>query len=221
MLDAADEINSESSNFFVFSAQTHLFRLSFWCLESIQDRKERARLLSNYINQYSSFSIIKDILIAEHQDREKSRETLLDDSDFEQLKKDFISKLKQFSNSKPDNLIQNQSFRSLMYSWKEWGNSSDTLNWFEVQTQDIEGILNILETMIQITRSYGGSYNKPHIKKYINVSTVENFLDLPRILNIIDSTDTSVLSDEKKELIEMLKKGIENRANNRDDDLDE
>lgn len=221
MLDAADEINSESSNFFVFSAQTHLFRLSFWCLESIQDRKERAKLLTDYINQYSNFSIIEDILIAEHQNRGKSSETLLDDSDFEQLKKDFINQLNQFANSKPDSLIKNQSFRSLMYRWREWGNSSDVLNWFEAQTQDIQGILNILETMIQITKSYGGSYNKPHIKKYIKASTVENFLDIPRILNLIDSTDTSVLSDEEKELIDMLKKGIENRTNGKDDNLDD
>ncbi|WP_407303890.1 P-loop NTPase fold protein [Acinetobacter sp.] len=49
MLDAADEINSESSKFLGFSAQTHLFRLSSWCLQDIQDIKSRAKLLIDYI----------------------------------------------------------------------------------------------------------------------------------------------------------------------------
>ncbi|AVZ86242.1 P-loop NTPase fold protein [Acinetobacter sp. WCHA45] len=93
MLDAGDEVNSESNKFLGFSAQTYLFRLSSWCLEDIQDIKSRTKILSDYINQNSNFSIIDDILIAEHQNREKNRETLLDDSDFEQLKNNFINKL--------------------------------------------------------------------------------------------------------------------------------
>ncbi|TCB53171.1 KAP family P-loop NTPase fold protein [Acinetobacter terrae] len=49
MLDAGDEINSESSKFLGFSAQTYLFRLSSWCLEDIQDIKSRTKILSDYI----------------------------------------------------------------------------------------------------------------------------------------------------------------------------
>ncbi|PJG42780.1 hypothetical protein XA39_11185 [Acinetobacter tandoii] len=221
MFDTCEEVSIESSSSIFFTAQRRLFGLSFWCLESIENRQERAKLLINYINQYSNFSIIEDILIKEHKSRDNNADTLLDDLDFEQLKKDFILKLSQFCISNPDPIIKNSSFRSFMYRWIEWGNSSDTLNWFESETQDIQGILKILKTMIQSTTSYGGSYTKPHIKKYIKASTVENFLDIPRILNIIDSTDTSVLSDEEKELIDMLKKGIENRTNGKDDDLDD
>ncbi|WP_407303632.1 hypothetical protein [Acinetobacter sp.] len=169
-------------------------------------------------NQNPNFSIIEDILIAEHQNREKSQETLLDDSDFEQLKKDFINKLNQFVNLNPEKIIQNKSFLSLMYRWKEWGNSSDVLAWFEAQTQDMNGILKLLRSMIQVTRSSSNFYTISNIKKYIKADTVENFLDIPRILNIIDSSDLSVFSDEEKELIEMLKKGIENKANGRDND---
>lgn len=108
-----------------------------------------------------------------------------------------------------------------MYRWKEWGNSSDTLNWFEAQTQDIQGILQILKTMIQSTRSYGGSYTKPHIKRYIKADTIINFLNIPRISNIINSADLSTLSEEEKDLIKMLKKGFENKTNGRDDDWDD
>lgn len=220
MFDTADEVNRESSRFFGFSAQKHLFRLSFWCLENIQDRKGRARFLIDYINQYSNFSIINNILFLEHQNREKNQETLFDYSDFEQLKKDFISKLSQLANSNPDDLIQNKSFLSLMYRWKEWGNSSDVLIWFETQTEDIKGVLKILPSMIQVTRSSSNFYTVSNIKKYIKADTVENFLNIPRILNIIDSIDLSTLSDEENEIIKMLKKGIENKANGKDDDQD-
>ncbi|MGV5004586.1 hypothetical protein ACVCFZ_03875, partial [Acinetobacter variabilis] len=177
--------------------------------------------VSTHPKQNSNFSIIEDILIAEDQSRAKDRETLLEDSDFEQLKIDFTNKLNQFSNSNPEALSKNSSFLSLMYRWKEWGNSSDTLNWFEAQTQDIQGILKILKTMIQTTRSYGSSYTKPHIKRYIKADTVTNFLNIPRISHIVNSADLSTLSEEEKDLIKMLKKGFENKANGRDDDWDD
>src|SRR5690606_34550124 len=104
LLDAGDEINRESNKFLGFSAQTYLFRLCSWCLEDIQDIHLRAKILKDYIKQNSNFSIIEDILIAEDQSRAKNRETLLDDSDFEQLKIDFTNKLNQFSNSNPEDL---------------------------------------------------------------------------------------------------------------------
>lgn len=195
--------------------------MALQCLESLPNNKERAKLLSDYINQYLNFSIIEDILIEEHKSRDNNADTLLDDSDFEQLKKDFILRLSQFCISNPDAVIKNSSFRSFMYRWKEWGNSSDTLNWFEAQTQDIQGILQILKTMIQSTRSYGGSYTKPHIKRYIKADTIINFLNIPRISNIINSADLSTLSEEEKDLIKMLKKGFENKTNGRDDDWDD
>ena len=37
---------------------------------------------------------------------------------------------------------------------------------------------------------------------------------------IINTSSLSSLSDEEKELIDMLNKGIENRTNGKDDDLD-
>lgn len=221
MFDSADEVNKESSKFLGFSAQTHLFRLSYWCLESIQDRKQRARLLVNYINQNSNFASIEDILISEEDAKEKQQHHLLDNTDFEQLKKDFICKLKQFSDSNPEKIILNSSFLSLMYRWKEWGDSSDVLTWFEKQTQDLNGILRILSSMIQISRSSSNFYTISNIKKYIKAKTVENFLDIPRILNIIDQANLSVLSKEEKEIIEMFKKEIENKATGRDDSLDD
>lgn len=221
MFDSADEVNKESSKFLGFSAQTHLFRLSYWCLESIQDSKQRARLLINYINQNSNFAIIEDILISEENAKEKQQHHLLEKTDFEQLKKDFICKLKQFSNSNPEKILLNSSFLSLMYRWKEWGDSSDVLTWFERQTQDLNGILRILSSMIQISRSSSNFYTISNIKKYIKANTVENFLDISRILNIIDQADLSGLSKEEKEIIEMFKKGIENKATGRDDSLDD
>lgn len=220
MFDTCEEVNIESSSSIFFTAQRRLFRLSFWCLESIENRQERAKLLINYINQYSNFSIIEDILIEEHKSRDNNADTLLDDSDFEQLKKDFILKLSQFCISNPDSIIKNPSFRSFMYRWIEWGNSSDTLNWFESETQDIQGILKILKTMIQSTTSYGGSYTKPHVKRYIKADTVIKFLNIPRISHIINSADFSILSEEENDLIKMLRKGFENKANGRDDDWD-
>jgi DNA-binding NarL/FixJ family response regulator len=108
-----------------------------------------------------------------------------------------------------------------MYRWKKWGNSSDVLVWFEKQTQDRNGVLKILRTMIQVTRSSNDFYTISNVSKQIKADTVENFLDIPRILNIIDTTDLSVLSEEEKEIIEMLKKGIANKANGKDDSLDD
>ncbi len=221
MLDAADEISSESSKFLGFSAQTHLFRLTSWCLENIQDINSRGKLLIDYINRHPNFSIIEDILIAEHQNREKNQETLLDDSNFEKLKNNFINQLNHFANLNPEKIIKNSSFRSLMYRWKQWGNSSDVLVWFEAQTQNINGVLRILHTMIQVTRSSNNFYTISNVSKQIKADTVECFLNIPRILDIIDTTDLSVLSEEEKEIIEMLKKGIANKANGKDDSLDD
>ena len=220
MLDAGDEVNSESSKFLGFSAQTYLIRLCVWHLEYMKDISLRAKILKDYIKKNSNFSIIEHILIAEDQNRDKNRETLLDDSDFEQLKIDFTNTLNQFANSNPEDLSKNSSFLSLMYRWKEWGNSSDLLTWFEQQSQDINGVLKTLSKMIQVTRSSNDFYTISNISKKIKADTVENFLDIPRISNIIDSADHSVLSTEEKELIAMFKEGLENKANNRDDNFD-
>lgn len=221
MLDAADEISSESSNFLGFSAQTHLFRLTYCCLENIQDINSRGKLLIDYINQYPNFSIIEDILISEHQNREKNQETLLDDSDYKNLKNNFINQLNHFSNLNPEKIINNSSFLSLMYRWKQWGKSSDVLGWFEAQTQNLNGVLRILRTMIQVTRSSNNFYTISNISKQIKADTVESFLDISRILNIINISSLSSLSDDEKELIDMLNKGIENRVNRKDNNFDD
>ena len=218
MLDSADGINSESNQFFGFSSQTHLFRLSSWCLQDIKDIKSRAKLLIDYINQNPNFSIIKYILITEHQNREKSQETLLDDSDFEQLKIDFINKIRQVSSSNPENIIQNQSFLSLMYRWKQWGDHDTVLAWFEAQTQDINAILKILSGMVQTTRSSSNFYTVSSIKKYIKANTVEDFLDSDRIKSIIDLVDPAILSEDNLKIINMFKEGLDNRDQGKDDD---
>ena len=121
MLDAGDQVNSESSNFLGFSAQTYLVRLCVWHLEDMKDISLRAQIIKDYIQQNYNFSMIEDIFLAEHQNRAKTRETLFDNSDFEQLKIDFTNILNQFANSNPEDLLKNSSFLSLMYRWKEWG----------------------------------------------------------------------------------------------------
>lgn len=214
MLDTGDQVNTKSDTFFdIFTAQTHLLRLSIWCLESIEDRYSRGKLLIDYLNQYSNLSIIEDILIAEHQDREKNNQTLLDDTEFEQLKHDFINKIYHLTTSNTESLLQNPSFLSLMYRWKQWGDPSAIQVWFEMQTQDINGILKILSKMIQTTRTSSDFYTVSHVKKYIKADTVENFLDIQRISNIIKSADLSNLSQEEKEIIDMFNKGLENKTN--------
>ena len=86
MLDAGEEINSDSSSGFLYSTKTFI-QIGITVFRKFANNKERAKLLSDYINQYLNFSIIKDILIEEHKSRDNNADTLLDDSDFEQLKK--------------------------------------------------------------------------------------------------------------------------------------
>ncbi|WP_227513542.1 P-loop NTPase fold protein [Acinetobacter venetianus] len=214
LLDTADKVSDKTSGFMdIFSAQTHIFRLINFCLNRIEDKTERADFIIKYMCHNKGLSSISKLLNSEERNQSEGKETIFDTSDFNFIKCEFIRNIKNISVTNPDVLLQYNSFLSLMYSWKKWGNNQDILSWFQSITTDYQSTIKILSKFAQTNHSYNSGDYTSRENHYIKADTVEDFLDINRIKTIFDAIDLSTLSVEDQNIIQLFKQGIENKAN--------
>ncbi|MEQ1344008.1 KAP family P-loop NTPase fold protein [Acinetobacter seifertii] len=218
LFNTSDKVSDSTSGFLdVFSAQTHIFRLTNFCLNRISDKSQRGQLIINYLCTNTGLNSVARLLNSEEKNYLEGKETLFDTSDFNFIKCEFVRNIKKISAANPDNLLHYTSFLSLMYSWKKWGDHKDISNWFKSITTDYDSTIKVLSKFVQTTYSYSsGDYTSTH-NHYIKIAIIEDFLDINRINTIISSKDLSACSAEEQNIILLFKQGLENKANGTDD----
>lgn len=220
LLDTGDLVDSSRLGFFdIFSPQDHLYRLSVWLLKRIEDKTKRATLLSDYITASNGLHILTRILISEEQSRQDQEETLLEETDLSNIKVCLIRKIRLRANSHPIDFIKSTSFISLMYRWKRWDDEIIVRNWAEQQTLNIQDLLLFLSSMIEESHSYSDGDYTSKINKFIKISTLEDFLEVQRIENLINGTDKSQLSENELEVVRLFDEALERRRNGKEDNF--
>lgn len=220
LLDTADKVSAQTSGFMdIFSAQTHIFRLISFCLNSIEDKAKRADLIIRYMCHNKGLNSVAKLLNTEENKISEGKETLFETSDFNFIKTEFIRNIKNISYNEPNSLLVYNSFLSLMYSWSKWGNKNDVHDWLNSITTDITALINVLSKFIQTSQSYtSGDYTSSQHSS-IRLDAVEKFFEISKIQELMKSADLSSLSDNEKEIITMFNKAVENRANGIDDEF--
>ncbi len=217
LLEASDLIDENSQESFnPFSTPAYIYRLFHLFLENIEDKDKRGRVILENFNETHGLIIIAQLLLSEEKNRDGADEILLNEKDFNDLKEDFLSKLKYYAYHNSDLFVSKNTFLVLLYRWKNWGNEKEVLEWVANKSIEIEGIIKILRGMVQTTTSYTSGDDSSIIKYHIKGDYINDFLGIERVEETINNINLSSLNVEDLKVIELAKVGIEQKKNNED-----
>lgn len=104
-------------------------------------------------------------------------------------------------------LVKHKDLPSILFRWKEWGNSDDVNRFVNQMIQDGDGLVNFITSFLSTVKSQGvgsrvvGSY-VGRINWHINLKSIGNFIDVkeiePRIRNIVSTSQLESLNDRQK-----------------------
>jgi predicted KAP-like P-loop ATPase len=212
LLDIGDKIDHEAVGFTMFSSNTHAMRLVVWFLRRIEDSKKRGELLLKCFQDSQGISIVEYILHTDESRREKAEtDIVLLDHEFEIIKAEFVSKLDLMAENTPDILITHEHLVSFLYRWKRWGDEVKVIDWLSSQTESAEGCVNLLKGFVSKSSSQTmGSY-VTKITSSIKLESIENFLPVEPISDIIKSATKTDYDSKGQEAIEAFNNALERR----------
>jgi len=197
VLDIGDLVDHESTGFTMFSSNTHAVRLVVWFLRRIENVEERGNLLLDCFKDSSGLSIVEHILQGDENRRENSdADQILLNSEFEQLKAEFVRKLDDMSETSSPELLSNKHLVSFLYRWTRWGDESKVIDWLRLQTQTAEGCLTLLKKFVSKSSSHSMGDHVVTITTYIKLENIENFLEVAPIQEKIQDIDEANLDAE-------------------------
>ena len=159
--------------------------------------------------------MIAKLLLSEQEKRDENKETLLDNPHYISIKELFVNKLKVLAFLNKEILLENKSLLTLLYRWKEWGEIQDINNWIDLISTNFQYLLKFLFQCIQYSTSFDGKVSKKHY--YIKVGNINDFYDVKKIEQIINSVDKSKLSTEEIYTIKLFNEGITKFRNGNED----
>ena len=212
LLDIGDTIDHEAVGFTMFSSNTHAMRLVVWFLRRIEDSKERGELLLKCFQDSHGISIVEYILQTDENRREKAEtDVILLDNEFEKIKSEFVSKLDLMAENTPEKLITHEHLISFLYRWKRWGNEVKVIDWLKSQTESVEGCVHLLKGFVSKSSSQTmGSY-VTKITSSIKLESIENFLPLEPISDLIKGATKTDYDKKGQEAIEAFNDALERR----------
>ena len=219
LLDVGDKVDHERIGFTFSSSHLHLLRLVISFIKRYEDIQERGNLLMRCFNSSSGLSIIDRILCADQSKRDKSEgNILLNDEDFESLKREFVHRLVCMAEENPEMLMTHSHLVPLLFRWKLWGNEEKVTEWLKSQAENVDGCINLLTSFVRKSSSQeAGSYTVK-IAKYIELDSIENFLEIDPIKEKINDIDESGLDFEAKEVLQIFREALDRREKGISDD---
>lgn len=216
LIDVGDLVNDDDTSFFdVFGAQSLIYRLIYNFLLRIDEKEKRGEILLECFNKSNEFMMIAKLLLSEQEKRDENKETLLDNPHYISIKELFVNKLKVLAFLNKEILLENKSLLTLLYRWKEWGEIQDINNWIDLISTNFQYLLKFLFQCIQYSTSFDGKVSKKHY--YIKVGNINDFYDVKKIEQIINSVDKSKLSTEEIYTIKLFNEGITKFRNGNED----
>ena len=219
LIDIADQVDHESIGFTMFSSNTHAMRLVVWFLRRIEDIENRGKLLLKCFKESDGISIVEHILQGEENRREKSQtDIILLDSEFEEIKIEFVRKLDKMAEINPEKLLEHEHLVSFLYRWTRWGDEAKVIKWLKDQTESVEGCITLLERFVSKSSSHSMGDYQVKIKSYIKLENIENFIEIEPIAITVTDIEDKELTPQAKEAIKAFKDALERRAKGITDD---
>ena len=167
-------------------------------LEEIQ--VGRAQFLEDIINEMTGFFVMTE-LIKTLMDRQlentrirNGKEPLLTETEKEKIQKVYIAKIKSFSQEVP--LESGREWWETLRLWKAWGEEKDVKIYVENMIRTDEGVLSLLREFDRISRAPLATTAR---------KMLEEFIDLGKLDQRVDTIDESGLSEEDARIIELYK----------------
>jgi predicted KAP-like P-loop ATPase len=212
LLDIGDTIDHEAVGFTMFSSNTHAMRLVVWFLRRIEDSKKRGELLLKCFQDSQGISIVEYILHTDESRREKAEtDVILLDHEFEQIKAEFVSKLDLMAENTPEKLITHEHLISFLYRWKRWGNEVKVIDWLKSQTESAEGCVHLLKGFVSKSSSQTMGTYVTKITSSIKLESIENFLPVEPISDLIKGATKTDYDKKGQEAIEAFNDALERR----------
>ncbi|WP_415897660.1 P-loop NTPase fold protein [Neptuniibacter sp. QD72_48] len=212
VLDIGDLVDHESTGFTMFSSNTHAVRLVVWFLRRIENVEERGNLLLDCFKDSSGLSIVEHILQGDENRRENSdADQILLNSEFEQLKAEFVRKLDEMSETSSPELLSNKHLVSFLYRWSRWGDESKVIDWLRLQTQTVEGCITLLKKFVSKSSSHSMGDHVVTITTYIKLENIENFLEVAPIQEKIQDIDEANFDAEGLEAFNAFQEALNKR----------
>jgi len=219
LIDIGDQIDHESVGFTMFSSNTHAVRLIVWFLRRIDNIEKRGKLLLRCFKDSNGISIVEHILQADENRREKSdADIVLLDSEFEEIKAEFVRKLNHMAENTPEELLTHEHLVSLLYRWKRWGDEDKVVSWLKSQTVNIDGCINLLKAFVSKSSSQIMGDYVAKITSHIKLESIENFLEVDPISVAIRDVNEEGLDLRAKEAIKAFKDALDRREKGITDD---
>lgn len=216
LVGVGDLVNDDDTSFFdIFGAQSFIYRLIYNFLGRIDNIEKRGEILLECFKKSNEFVMIAKLLVSEQTKRNENKEILLNDFHYTSIKQLFVQKLKFFAFSNKEILLENKAILTLLYHWKEWGEIQDIKNWIDLISTNFQDLLKFLFQCIQYSTSFDGKVSKKHY--YIKVGNINDFYDVKKIEQIINSADKSKLSKEEIYTIKLFNEGITKFRNGNED----
>lgn len=212
LLDIGDVIDHESVGFTMFSSNTHAVRLVVWFLRRIDNIEERGDLLHRCFAASEGLSIVEHILQADENRREKSDpDIVLGDRSFAAIKQEFVLKLVSLAEKSPDLLMTHEHLVSFLYRWKRWGDEGKVLAWIKSQTDNADGCIKLLKAFVTKSSRQGMRDYVAKVSSIIRLESIEKFIEVEPIKQLISGVDMNSLDDKSKEAILAFNDALERR----------
>ncbi|MCU4541199.1 KAP family NTPase [Acinetobacter bereziniae] len=216
LLEASDLVDENSSESFTpFSAPVYLYNLFYLFLKNLNDKDKRGNIVIENSNGDHGLIIIAQLLLSEEKSRERTGEILLNNNDYNDIKENFIKKLKHLAYYNSDLFISKNTFLFFLYRWKSWGDENEVVEWLANKTNDTEGLVKILKGMVNTSTSCSSGIIE--LNYHIRGEYISDFLGVEKLEKAINSINLSELNEDDLKVIELAKIGIERKKNNQDD----
>lgn len=221
MMDIADTTEDESGGFSSFSPHLHIIRIVLWYLRQEKSMEQRGKRLLSAFSKTNGLSVMAR-LVAGDESRRKKQENpdflITEDEALEQAKQEYVKKIENIAQNDPQSLLSNEHLPGLLFRWRDWGELENIRKWVENNVNSLETLLVFLSSFMAQSFSHTMGDYVGKISYKIHLKSVETFISLDKVKELVDNADKQILDEKQKRILETLKKAFDRRAKGVPDD---
>lgn len=180
LFDISDLLSNEPKGmWYLGGAGTDAKRIIFQILKKQQETTKNYELLKNTVSHSKGLAGPVGIIFSESKSQDENR--LVPAETLKELQYLCVNKIKEFEDE--EKLINNESFVSILFRWKEWDDSKSWKNYVEKLTSTDEGLVKFIEKFTcEVYSQTVGDYGYKTIKKF-NYKNLNQFIELQIVRN--------------------------------------
>lgn len=203
LFDISDLLpNEPKGTWYLGGASTDAKRVIFQILKRQQETTKNYELLKNTISHSKGLAGPVGIIFSESKSQDENR--LIPADTLKELQDLCVSKMKEFGEE--GRLIDNESFVSILFRWKEWDDSKSWETYVEKLISTDEGLIKFVKKFpCEVYSQTLGDYGYKTIKKF-NYKNLNKFIELQRVKNRLQKVkqENNILYESENEIIDFF-----------------